>query len=95
MCKEIFLNSNSIEENKFETISDFKWCVDNGGEVEFEYNDIVYHITHIENGICIYEAFKPETEMICDTAEEILEYIIEGKKLREIIKDVIVWDRTI
>lgn len=30
MCKEIFLNSNSIEENKFETISEFKWCVDNG-----------------------------------------------------------------
>lgn len=66
-----------------------------GGEVEFEYNDIVYHITHIENGICIYEAFKPETETICDKDEEALEYIIDGKKLCEIIKDVTVWDRTI
>ena len=95
MCKEVYLPSNSIEDNKFETISEFKWCVDNGGEVEFEYNDTVYNITHPEGRIYICEAFKPETEMICDTAEEVLEYIIEGKKLREIIKDIIVWNRTL
>ncbi len=95
MCKKVFLPSNSIEENRFETISEFKWCVDNGGEVEFEYNNAIYSITHPEGKVHISKVFQQETEMICDTAEEVLEYIIEGKKLREIIKDVTVWDRTL
>ncbi len=95
MCEKVFLPSNSVEENRFETISDFKWCVDHGGEIEFEYNDVIYNITHPEGKIHISQAFKEETGVFCDSADEVLEYIIEGKKLREIIKDVIVWDRTI
>lgn len=31
--------ANTPEENRFETISEFKWCVDCGGEVEFEWKD--------------------------------------------------------
>ena len=28
---------NSLEEDHFESISEFKWCVNDGGEVEFEW----------------------------------------------------------
>ena len=41
----IVIHSNP-EENKFETISDFKWCMKRGGEVEFEWNNKDYSITH-------------------------------------------------
>lgn len=46
----------------FETISDFKWCMKCGGEVEFIWKDKTYNIVHDSDGIVIYEAFKCETE---------------------------------
>ena len=40
--------------------------------------------------ITIYEAFKPETEKVCDTADDALEYMVGADRLR----DVITRDRT-
>lgn len=39
------IGPNSLEENRFKTIGDFKWCVTHGGEVELEYRDKVYGIS--------------------------------------------------
>ena len=46
-------------------------------------------------GIAIYEARKPETEKICKDADEVLEYLIDGVRLRDIITEVWVIERTI
>lgn len=80
----------------FETISDFKFCMQYGGEVEFSWNGKSYSITHRQSGeIGISEAYKQETEKLCEDADEVLEYIIDGVRLRDIITEVEVTDRTI
>jgi len=33
---------NSAEQNRFKTISDFKWCMERGGEVEFVWKCVNY-----------------------------------------------------
>ena len=84
-----------LEESRFKTIDDFRWAVGNGAEVEFEWNDKVYGIAHPDGTISVYEYYKPETELVCHTPDEALEYMIDGQKLRDIITKVKVWDRTI
>ena len=86
----------------FPTINDFKWCMKSGGEVEFCWKGKVYcafgklQKTPDSNvQMYISEAYKPETEKWCDNADEVLEYVIDGQRLREIITKVKVWDRTI
>ena len=89
------VQSNSIEENRFKTINEFKWCVNDGGEVEFIWNNITYTITHPEGKINISEANKPETENWCNSADEVLEYRVGKDRLRDVITKVTVTDRTI
>lgn len=36
--------STMTGENRFETISDFKWCVNCGGEIQFEWHGKVFGI---------------------------------------------------
>lgn len=96
---------NTPEDNRFKSISDFKWCVNSGGEVQFEYHNKVFGISpklkKTPNGpiqmlisqVCIEN--PEETEKWCDTADEVLEYIIDGIRLRDIITEVEVTDRTI
>ena len=45
----------TFEDNRFKTLSEFKWCVNDGGEVEFEWNGKSYSITHPEGRINIGE----------------------------------------
>ena len=66
-----------------------------GGEVEFIWKGKTYNITHPEERILIYEAYKPETEKWCDSADDALEYIVGGDRLRDVITQVTVTDRTI
>lgn len=89
------VQANSLDENRFKTISDFKWCVNDGGEVEFIWNNITYTITHPEGKINISEADKPETEKWCQTADGVLEYMVGKDRLRDVITQVTVTDRTI
>lgn len=104
-------NMNSFEDDRFETISEFKWCVNDGGEVEFEWKGKSYSITHPEGRIFIsegcyqnngkyYNALSGEEckdieGLWGDTADEILEYIVGGDRLRDVITQVRVVDRTI
>jgi len=93
------------EEYRFKTISEFKWCVHDGGEIEFVWNDRTFGVfpklnrtsespqqilvceKHVEN--------QEQTDLWCDTADEALKYLIDGVRLREIITQVEVTDRTI
>ncbi len=94
MKNTVILPGNT-EEDRFQTISEFKECMHYHGEVEFEWKGVLYTITHPEGMINISEAWKPETEKWCATADEALEYRIDGVRLRDIITQVEVKARTI
>ncbi len=106
-------NSNSViyanntpESDRFETISDFKWCMKRGGEVQFIWKGITY---------CCFGCLIPKddsqakmfiaqsgsaektswTEKWCDTADELLEYMVGSDRLRDVITQVTVIERTI
>lgn len=109
-CKGVNLMLNSVawntpEENRFKTISEFKWCVNGGGEVVFAYQNKVFgvapKIKRTEDSSLqilisqIYTDNAEQTEKWCDTVDEVLEYVIDGEHLRDMITDVEVIDRTI
>lgn len=94
------------DDNRFETISDFKQCMRRGGEVQFEWNGIMYCCfgyiskSHDEPAkMVIAQAGSVEvnlrTEMWCDTVDELLEYMVGEDRLRDVITQVKVWERTI
>ena len=89
-----YVKSNTPEENRFETISEFKWCVECGGEIEFIWNGKTYDIVHDPDAIVIYEAHS-ETECYYKTADALLEYTIDDVRLRDIITSVQVNYRTV
>lgn len=59
-----------------------------GGEIEFQYKNKCYTITHSKNGIHVMEAYNYDTEKIYSNAEQIGEYIVCGKKLEEIVTEI-------
>ncbi|WP_411677214.1 DUF4417 domain-containing protein [Caproicibacter sp.] len=90
------VNSNSHEENQFQGVSDFKWCVDRGGEIEFNYQGKTYGVGKTPKGLfSIWEMNNSDSERLYPSSEQLLEYIIDGKKLRRIIREIDVDYRTI
>ena len=98
--------TNSFEQNRFQSISDFKWCMKRGGEVQFEWKGVMYCcfgcIPPAEGErprMVIAQAGSAEvnarTERWCDTADELLEYPVGEDRLRDVITKVTVWSRTI
>ena len=66
------------------------------GEVEFTWNENLYCITHRRKGkISISIANQEETEKLCNTSDEVLEYVVDADRLRDVITQVTVLDRTI
>ncbi len=92
-------------EYRFVSISDFKWCMHCGGEVQFLYNGKTFGICSklrktpsspiqmLISEVCVEN--PEESEKWCDTADEVLEYVIDGVRLRDIITTVRVVERTI
>ena len=97
MSYYILKSQNSLEDNRFKSISDFKWCMKCGGEVEIEWNGICYGIIRYgtDDKITIYVWNRPETECCFDTADDALEYMVGSDRLRDLITQVTVLDRTI
>ncbi len=97
MSYHILKSQNSLEDNRFKSISDFKWCMKCGGEVEIEWNGIHYGIIRYgtDDKITIYVWNRPETECCFDTADDALEYMVGSDRLRDVITHVTVLDRTI
>ena len=89
--------NNTPEQNRFASISDFKDCMRWGGEVEFVWNGIHYGVMRygINNMITIYRMGYPETDRVCKDADEALEYMVGEDRLRDVITQVTVLDRTI
>ena len=92
------------ETNRFTSISDFKMCMTHGGEAVFEWKGVDYCCFGC---ICQNPGEKPRmvisqagseevnrrTEMWCDTADDLLEYMVGEDRLRDVITQVKVWDR--
>ena len=89
-----YVKSNTPEENRFETISEFKWCVECGGEIEFIWNGKIYDIVHDPDAIVIYEAHS-EIESYYKTVDALLDYAIDNVRLRDIVTRMEVTGRTI
>lgn len=88
-----FANSAELQ---FESISDFKWCMRCGGEVEFTWNDKSYGIGHEQDGkIVFYEANNAASEIFCNSSDEILNIMLGKFRLREIITEINVIARSI
>ncbi len=81
-------------DNNFYDERDLIDCLNRGCEVEFLYNDKKYSITHVEEGISIIEFYNEDSEKIYSTAEQALEYEIEGKILKDIIHEMKITDRS-
>lgn len=97
MDKPIIYKQNSLEDNRFKTISDFKWCMRCGGEVELQWNGIHFGIVRygIHDKITIYLWNQPGTEQVYDTVDDALEYMVGSDRLRDVITRVNVLDRNI
>lgn len=84
-----------FEENRFKTISDFKWCMKSGGEIGFAYNNKLFGVSHSNAQIVVYQSNEENSVIYYNTADGALEYVINGVRLRDIITEVKVFDRTI
>ncbi|MCL2739835.1 MAG: hypothetical protein FWE47_01385 [Oscillospiraceae bacterium] len=83
---------NGSEFNNFDEFISF--C-ERGGELEFIYNGHVYWTTMSGNGKRIaYEAYNEESIREYNTPQEVLEHEIEEKKLKDILFDIEVTDRS-
>ena len=83
--KEIELRKNA--ENS-EELKEFYNHLSRDGEIEFEYNKKKYSITHSDNEIYILELNNDDTLKICNKPYEVGEYIIDGKKLKDIFTQI-------
>ncbi|CAB1245583.1 protein of unknown function [Ruminococcaceae bacterium BL-4] len=92
---EKIIQGNTPEQNRFVSISDFKWCMSCGGEVEFDWAGQKYGVSHTQEKIIIYLYNQPDTTKYFDNADDALEYIVGEDKLRDVITHVTVIDRTI
>lgn len=93
----------------FETLSEFKWSLETGGEIEFEWNgnsfgifkymkkvpDSKEQILIAPSDTTKNQNSKKYPEYYADTVDEILDYIIDGEKLRNIVTKIKILWRTI
>ena len=101
-----FTSGNLNEGCSFTGISDFKWSMKCGGEVVFRWNGTEYccfgKLEHPEDGktkMFISKTNREEnwesSEKWCDTSDEVLEYMVGFDRLRDVITQVTVIERTI
>ncbi len=92
--KSIIYDTSTPEDMRFKTISEFKNCITRGGEIVFSWGAKRYGVFKSDMHYCI-ALTNGEEEKWCDTADEVLEYMVGGDRLRDVITKVTVWDRTI
>lgn len=92
---EIQVNSDDL---KFESISDFKFSLINGGEIEFEWSGKSYGVfreSENDDAFFLCEAYKEDNGTFFKTVDELLDYTIDGRSLRELITEVTVTWRNV
>ena len=100
----------SFDELAFESIGDFKWHIAHGCEIEFIWHGKSYSITHPNGLICIGEGYyykdgnafnllsnepyDPNEILASANPDDILDFFIDGQKLRDIVTQIGIVDRT-
>ena len=94
---EVIKMASNNDCNRFNTINDFIWCMGCGGEVEFEWQNVFYSITYtMDRKISISEANNQESELIYNSPNDVLEYILKtNEKLHDVITKISNISRTI
>ena len=90
------------EDYRFKTISEFKWSVIRGAEIGFTWKDRNYHVCSkvppspgADPMILFYEDYKEDTEQWFQTPDEVLDCLVGGTRLREIVTQIEVTERTV
>lgn len=91
------ISEDIVDEDRFLSPEDFKESINHGAEICFIWNSIEYGIVRYgtDNKITMYEAYKPETERVFETADDALDTLIGNDRLRDIITLVEVTERTV
>lgn len=91
------ISQNTTEQNRFVNISDFKWCMKCGGEVQFLWRGKRYVAVRygVNDKITICEAYNQSSEISYDSADDALEFMVGEDRLRDVITQVTVIERTI
>ncbi len=81
----------------FDSISEFKQSLNWGMEAEFVWKGTHYGVVRygVDHKITVYECGKPESDFVCETADEALEFMAGEDRLRDIITKVDVVSRSI
>ena len=85
---------NTEDDDCFKTISEFHDCIVRGDEPVFEQNGVRYGVCFAGGGYCIAHT-GGSCERIYNTPDELLEYMVDGERLRDIITKVRVVSRSI
>lgn len=86
------VQTNSFEDDRFKTISDFKWSMKCGGEATFEWNGVLYGTYRDGEKYCIC-LITGENEQCFESPDDLLEFVIGEDRLRDVITKVTVWSR--
>ena len=74
------------DETRFETLGEFKRYIDEGWELSFEYNGVEYGVDKNEDGtFCVWNCDKRQLLDDLLTLDQILDYRIDGVKIRDFI----------
>lgn len=86
-----------FSESSFQNINEFKECMRYGGEVEFEWKGVHYGVVRYgkDQKITIYEAYKPESEKVCETADDALDYMLGTDRFRDVLSQVTILFRSV
>jgi len=84
------------ESENFVDTDEFVDCFNRGCEMQFDYAGKSYSACRIRGKrFVICEAYREETQVIYDTPEAMLEHPIGGKRLRDILQDMKILERTV
>jgi hypothetical protein len=81
--------SDLIPPDKYKDLTDFYEDVETVGEIEFSYNGKYYTLCYVENGLSIAEYYKPETEQIFESPEDLAEkFVVDGRRFKDFVTEV-------
>lgn len=78
-------NSKKLRFKSYEELLD---CISRNADIEFSYNDKLYSITPCDEGFSVLEQYKNETMKIYGDANDVGNYLIEGRPLKDIVKEL-------
>lgn len=91
----LFINASDPDDNRFETLYEFTDALHRGGEIQFLWNGCEYAVSPFGDRFAICESGISETICWYETTDDLLDHMIDGEKLRSIIKRAVITERTL